>query len=81
MIDVRDREMFSEDDIPDFSKLGEGDFPASVQRAVARLDFTTAAAARAFLDTDQAARATAEKYRALSNALSDAIAEAMPNEG
>lgn len=74
-------EMFTEDDIPDFSKLGAGNFPGSVERNVARLDFTTSAAAKAFLTIGESSRETGERYRALSNAISDSIAEDMSNGG
>ena len=38
MTDVRDLPMFTEDDIPDFSKLGAGNFLPAVEKAVTRIE-------------------------------------------
>ena len=77
MIDVRDREMFSEDDIPDFSKLGAGNFSPAVEKAVARIEFVTAEAARALLTENDLVKM--QKFRNMANTASDHIGELMPN--
>ena len=77
MIDVRDLPMFTEDDIPDFSKLGAGNFLPAVEKAVTRIEVLASAAAEALLDDGDYAKM--QKLRGMINSTSDYVAELMPN--
>lgn len=76
MMDKRD-EMFTEEDIPDFSKLGAGNFSAAVDKLAYRIDHLASEAAKAALAMDDFERAY--ELRARLNAHSDYIAELMPD--
>lgn len=78
MVDVRDLPMFTEDDIPDFSKLGAGNFSPAVEKAVTRIEVLASAAAEAVLRDGDYAKM--QKIRGMANAASDHIWELMPNE-
>ena len=77
MTDVRDLPMFAEDDIPDFSKLGAGNFPPAVEKAVTRIEVLASAAAEALLRDGDYAKM--QKLRGTINAASDHIGDLMPN--
>ena len=74
---MTDLPMFTEDDIPDFSKLGAGNFPPAVEKAATRIDFLSAAAAQALLEDNDLEKM--QKLRGLINSASDHIADLMPN--
>ena len=77
MTDVRDLPMFTEDDIPDFSKLGVGNFLPAVEKAVSRIEVLASTAAEALLRDGDYAKM--QKLRGMVNATSDHIAALMPN--
>ena len=77
MTNVRDLPMFTEDDIPDFSKLGAGNFLPAVEKAVSRIEVLASTAAEALLRDGDYAKM--QELRGMVNATSDHIAELMPN--
>ena len=77
MTDVRDLPMFTEDDIPDFSKLGAGNFLPAVEKAVTRIEVLASAAAEALLRDGDYTKM--QKLRGMINAASYHIGELMPN--
>ena len=73
---IKNDEMFTEDDIPDFSKLGADKVPASVEKLLYRIDHLASAAVKAHLSGDFALGG--EMAHRL-NRHSDYIVELMPN--